>query len=425
MGRIAIVGGKLLDPSCETLKMGGVFIADGRIVAVGEAPDGFQAEEVLEANGNIVSPGFIDLSAFLREPGYEHKATIASETLAAVKAGITTLCCLPETQPVIDTPAAVELIRERAVSAGRAKVLPIGALSQGLKGVALSEMHALKLAGCPAVSNGLRPLENLLVWRRALEYAATYDLIVIVRPQEPHLSAAGCVHEGKVATCLGLPGIPASAETVMVAQILALVEECGAKVHFSCLSTARAVAMIAEALAQGLPVTAGVAAHQLHLTEEAVLGFDPMAHVLPPLRSAQDREGLRLAVAEGTIAAICSDHQPHEEDAKRNVFSATEPGISALETLLPLTLSLVEENLLSLSQAIARLTLGPAEILGLASGRLMPGAPADLCVFDPQAEWKVEEGTWLSRGKNTPFWGKKLKAQVRYTLVDGRVVWRA
>ncbi|GAB6068683.1 dihydroorotase [Methylothermus subterraneus] len=423
--RIAIVGGQWLDPQSETLTAGGVFVAEGQIVAVGEAPLGFQADEVLDASGAVVSPGFIDLSAYLREPGYEHKATIASETLAAVKAGVTVLCCSPETDPVIDTPAVVELIRERALAAGTAKVLAIGALSRGLQGIALSEMGALKRAGCPAVSSGYRPLANALIWRRALEYAGTYDLCVIVRPQDPHLSALGCAHEGEVATRLGLAGIPVSAETLVVAQILALVEECRTRVHFTCLSTARAAAMIAEAQRAGLPVSGDVAAHQLHLTESALEGFDPMAHVLPPLRSAADREGLRQAVAEGTIAAICSDHQPHEEDAKRNVFAATEPGISALETLLPLTLRLVEEGVLPLPAAIARLTLGPARILGLPGGRLAPGAPADLCVFDPKAPWTVAERTWLSRGRNTPFWGKTLKGQVRYTLVEGRVVWRA
>lgn len=425
MSKIAIVGGQVLDPESETLVPGGVFLADGRIVAVGEEPLGFQADEVLEAQGAIVSPGFIDLSAYLREPGYEHKATIASETLAAVKAGVTALCCSPETNPVIDTPAAVEFIRERALSSGKAKVIAVGAISRGLEGMALSEMYALKRAGCRLVSSGRRPLANPLVWRRALEYAATYDLSVIVRPQDLHLSAGGCVHEGEVATRLGLPGIPASAETVMVAQILALVEECRSRVHFACLSTARAAAMVAEALQAGLPVSGDVAAHQLHLTEDAVEGFDPMAHVMPPLRSAQDREGLRQAVAEGWIAAICSDHQPHEADAKRNVFAATEPGISALETLLPLTLKLVEEGVMPLPKAIARLTLGPAKILGLPSGNIAPGAPADLCVFDPEAEWIVDETTWLSRGRNTPFWGQTLKGRVRYTLVDGQVVWRA
>lgn len=424
MTKIAIVGGRVLDPEAETLTTASVCLAGGRIVAVGEVPAGFQADEILDAKGDIVSPGFIDLSVYLREPGYEHKATIASETAAAVKAGVTTVCCPPETNPVIDTPAVVELIRERALASNKAKVVAIGAISRGLEGTSLSEMRALKLAGCRVVSNGRRPLANPMIWRRALEYAATYDLRVVIRPQDPHLSAGGCVHEGEVATRLGLPGIPVSAETVMIAQILALVEEIGVRVHFACLSTARAAAMIAAARQEGLPVSCDIAAHQLHLTESAVEGFDPMAHVDPPLRSTTDREGLRAAVASDAAAAICSDHQPHEADAKRNVFAATEPGISALETLLPLTLRLVEEGVLSLPQAIARLTLRPAQILGLSGGKLAPGAPADLCVFDPEASWTVDETTWLSRGRNTPFWGHRLQGWVRYTLVDGRVVYR-
>ncbi len=424
MTKIAIVGGRILDPDAGTLSSGSVCVAEGRIAAIGEVPAGFQADEILDAKGGIVSPGFIDLSVYLREPGYEYKATIASETLAAVKAGVTTVCCSPETNPVIDTPAVVELIRERAWASGKAKVIVIGAISRGLQGTSLSEMHALKRAGCWVVSNGRQPLANPMIWQRALEYAATYDLGVIIRPKDPHLAAGGCVHEGEVATRLGLPGIPVSAETVMVAQILALVEEIGARVHFACLSTARAAAMIAAAKQQGLPVSCDVAAHQLFLTESSVEGFDPMAHVEPPLRSIADREGLRQALAAGTIAAICSDHQPHEADAKRNVFAATEPGISALETLLPLALRLVEEGVLSLPQAMAKLTLGPAKILGLPSGRLTLGTPADLCVFDPEGQWVVDETTWLSRGRNTPFWGQKLKGWVRYTLVDGRVVYR-
>ncbi|WP_022949014.1 dihydroorotase [Methylohalobius crimeensis] len=431
--RIAIVEGRLLDPASDSeqtgmgseLPKGGVYVADGRIIAVGDQPVGFQADEILDAEGSVISPGFIDLSVFLGEPGYEHKATVATETAAAAKAGITTLCCSPETDPVIDTPAVVELIRERAELSNRAKVVVVGALTRGLAGELLSEMHALKLAGCMAVSNGRRPLANPMIWRRALEYAATYGLPAIVRPQERWLSAGGCVHEGAVATRLGLPGIPASAETVAVAQILALVEDIGAQVHFACLSTRSATGMIAAAKQQGLPVSADVAAHQLHLTEAAVEGFDPLAHVQPPLRSAVDRDGLREAVAAGAVTAICSDHQPHEADAKRDVFAATEPGIAGLEILLPLTLRLVDEGVLSLSQAIARLTIGPAQALGLAGGRLTAGAPADLCVFDPGVLWEVGETTWLSQGRNTPYWGQPMKGRVRYTLVDGRVVYRS
>ncbi len=423
MTKLVLRDGYLLDPGQETLEQGDLFIAEGRIVGLGQPPDGFVPERVLELGGRIVSPGLIDLSVSLREPGFEHKATIAGETRAAVKGGVTTLCCSPETEPPCDTPAVIELIREKAELAGRSKVIPVGALTQGLGGESLSEMHALKTAGCQVVGNGTRPLANPLVWRRALEYAATYDLLVVVRPMDPWLAARGNVHEGPVASRLGLPGIPASAETVAVAQILALVEETGTRVHFTCLSTFRAAVMIGAARKNGLPVSSDVAAHSLHLTEQAIAGFDPAAHVIPPLRTLADRDGLRQAVADGEVQAICSDHQPHEADAKADVFAATEPGISALETLLSLTLKLVEEGGISLPRAIARLTAGPAAILGIRAGRLAPGEAADLCVFDPRASWRVEEANWISQGRNTPFWGQTMPGRVRYTLVDGEVVY--
>ncbi len=423
MMKLALRGGRLLDPDRGTLNNADLFIAEGRIVGVQIPPEGFVPDQVLDLHGWVVSPGFIDLNAHLREPGFEHKATIVTETKAAVKGGVTTLCCCPETEPSCDTPAVVELIREKAELAARSKVIPVGALTQGLAGESLSEMFALKSAGCRVVSNGTRPLANPLIWRRALEYAATHDLLVIVRPMDPWLAGKGNVHEGPVATRLGLPGIPSSAETVAVAQILALVEETGTRVHFSCLSTFRAAAMIGAARRNGLPVSSDVAAHSLHLTEQAVEGFDPIAYVLPPLRTLADRDGLRQSVADGVIQAICSDHQPHEEDAKADVFAATEPGISALETLLALTLRLVEGGDMSLPQAIARLTTGPAEILGIQAGRLASGEVADLCVFDPHETWEVGEATWVSQGRNTPFWGELLQGRVRYTLVEGRVVY--
>ncbi len=421
--KIALLNGRLLDPENETLTPGGVWVADGRIVSVGAAPADFTPEREFDVLGAVIAPGLIDLSVHLREPGLEHKGTIASETAAAVKGGVTTLCSSPETEPVADTPAVIELVRERSQAAARAKLIPVGALTRNLDGESLSEMYALRQAGCRVVGNGTRPLRNSLVWRRALEYAATYDLTVFVRPLDEWLAAGGCVHEGAVATRLGLPGIPASAETVAVAQILALVEEIGTRVHFSCLSTGRAAAMIAAAAAEGLPVSCDVAAHQLHLSEADVDGFDPMVHVMPPLRTVADRDGLRRAVAEGAVAAVCSDHQPHEADAKLDAFPDTAPGIAAVETLLSLMVELTAEGVLTLPRAVARLTLGPAHVLGLPAGRLRPGLPADLCVFDPEATWQVGESCWRSRGRNTPFWGRTLKGRVLCTLVDGRVVY--
>jgi len=421
--RLVIRGGRVIDPANGIDAVLPVYLADGEIAAVGARPDGFWGEREISAEGQIVCPGFVDLCARLREPGLEHKATIASETLAAAIAGVTTLCCPPDTSPVIDTPAVVKLIQERAERAGNARVAPIGALTRGLSGKDLSEMRALKEAGCLAVSNAQAPVVNALVLRRALEYAASHDLLAILRPEDPWLRNQGCVHEGAVGSRLGLPGIPSSAETVAVAQALALIEQTGVRAHFAQLSCARAVEMIAEARQKGVSVTADVAIHHTDLTETAVEGFNALCHVIPPLRTKADREGLRAGLASGTVVAICSDHQPHDLDAKLDAFPSTEPGIASLETLLPLTLRLVEAGVLDLNQAIARLTSGPAGVLGLSAGTLSAGAPADVCIFDPDQSWCVQEREWRSNGRNTPYWGESFKGRVTQVILAGRPVY--
>jgi len=420
--RIAILGGYVVDPSNGIEGKHDLYLADGRVASLARAPDGFTADRTIAADGQIVCPGFIDLCARLREPGYEHKAAIASESEAASASGITTLCCPPDTDPVIDTPAVANLIRERAQQVGKLRVLPIGALTRGLQGKDLSEMSALKRAGCVAVSNAHAPMANTLVLRRALEYAASHDLLVVIRPEDPWLADQGCVHEGPTATRLGLPGIPDAAETVAIAQVLALVEHTDARVHFAQLSCARAARMVARAREKGAPVSADVAAHQLHLTETDIDGFNAMCHVRPPLRSLADRDALREALKNGVITAICSDHQPHEPDAKLDVFPSTEPGVASLEMLLPLTLKLVDEDVLSLSRAIALLTQGPAAIMGIETGTLSVGASADICIFDPEDTWTIDGTTWHSSGRNTPYWGQTVKGRVTYTLLNGRVV---
>ncbi len=417
--RIRIHGGRVIDPASQIDGPLDVFIADGRILALGNPPDGFEADLDIAANGQIVGPGFIDLSARLREPGYEHKATIASESLAAAAAGITTVCIPPDTYPIIDTPAVIQLIQDKATLAGKLRIQPIGALTKGLNGQDLSEMSSLKEAGCLAVSNAMAPVSNTLVLRRALEYAASHDLRVIVRPEDKDLADGGCAHEGPVATRMGLRGIPYAAETVAVAQVLALIEHTGARVHFTQLSSARALRSIARAREKGLPVTADVAIHQLHLTDAAIEGFDAHYHLRPPLRDLSDRDALRDGLRDGVITAICSDHQPHEPDAKLDAFPATEPGMAALQTLLPLTLELVASGVLTLAQAIASLTSGPAAILGISGGTLQAGAVADLCLFDPQRPWTVNGDTWLSAGHNTPYWGQPLKGRVTQTFLGG------
>jgi dihydroorotase len=423
--RIAISGARMIDPASGVDRQQSVYIANGIVLAVGKRPDGFHADREIQVPGQIVCPGFIDLCARIREPGQEHKATIASETTAAVAGGFTTLCCPPDTQPVIDTPAVAEMIRDRADRIGKARILPVGALTRSLRGEALSEMRALKKAGCVAASNADVPVVNTLVLRRSLEYAASFDMLVMVRPEDPWLRNHGVIHEGLVSTRLGLPGIPEAAETVAVAQVLALLKQTGARVHFAQLSCAGAVEMIARAREAGLPVSGDVSAHQLCLTESAIGNFDGLYHVIPPFRTEQDRAALCRAIAEGVLAAICSDHQPHEEGAKLDTFSSTEPGISSLETVLPLTLGLVSSGQLDLVRAIDALTHGPARVLGLAAGQIKPGVVADICIFDPEAVWTANSRNWCSRGLNSPYFGSELKGRVTHTLVGGRIVYES
>ncbi len=422
-GNISITGGRLIDPANGIDEISDLHISGEQVLAIGDLPPGFEPDTTIDASGKVVCPGLIDLAANLREPGQENKATIASETVAAARGGITTLICSPDTDPAIDTPAVWELIRRRAKACAQARVLACGALTEGLGGEHLSEMAALQAAGCVAVGNANRPLANTLVERRALEYAATFGLTVFLRSQDPHLKSDGCAHEGAVAARLGLPGIPSAAESVAVARDLALAEHTGARVHFRSLSTAAAATMVGEAKHGQLLVSADVAAHQLHLTEMDVDGFDSLCHVDPPLRTLGDREALRRAVADGSIGVICSDHQPHEEDAKQAPFPETAPGISGLETLLPLTLRLVDEGVLDLATAIARLTVGPAGVLGLPLGELGRGRTADICIFDPAAVWTLDPAGMASAGRNTPFAGWEFRGRVTHTLFNGRVVY--
>ncbi len=423
--RIRIHSGRIIDP-CQGLdSVQDLFIVEEKVVALGEPPEGFVADREIDATNQVVIPGVVDLAARLREPGHEEKAEIAGESRAAVSAGITTLCMPPDTDPVIDEPAVVELIRRRAELADAARVHPLGALTQGLAGEQLAEMETLTAAGCVGVGNARRPVASPQVLMRAMEYAATHNLTLFLTPEDPALAGDGCAHQGAVASRMGLTGIPEAAETAAVARDLALVEQTGVRAHFCRLSSARAARMVEQARGEGLPVSADVAAHQLFLTEEALEGFDAHCHVAPPLRTQADREGLREVLARGGISAICSDHQPHQADAKLAPFPLTEPGISALETLLPLTLRLVDEGVLTLPQAVARLTCEPATILGLPTGRLTPGAPADLCIFDPQARWRVEASTMKSRGQNSPFLGWEFNGRVTHTLVAGRLVHKA
>jgi len=423
MKKILISNGQIIDPANNIEQTGNIYIADGKILAVNEQVSDFTADISINAADNIVCPGFIDLSARLRDPGQSYKGTIASETIAAASAGVTSLCLPPDTSPVIDTAAVTELIADKAEKANYNQVYPIGALTQGLAGSELSSMHALKEAGCIAVSNATIPLASLLVARRAMEYASSHDLLVMYHPNVPSLSNNGCAHEGVFATRYGLPGIPEASESIAVAQYLELAELTGCRLHFSQISSRRSAIKIQQAKKYGLKVTADVAIHQLHLTENDIEPFNSSFHVLPPFRTKKDQQSLRESLANGTIDIICSDHQPHDLDAKLGAFPETEPGISSLETLLPLALRLVQDNAITLSQAIAALTQNPATTLGIQSGTLSPGQAADICIFDPSLSWTINHDSWKSAGCNTPFWGQTLKGRVTHTLQSGKIIY--
>lgn len=403
---------RLLAPASGTDSITDVIVSNGNL-ARADAPAAPPPQERVDGRGLWLMPGLVDLCARVREPGATHKATMASETPAALRAGITTLCLPPDTRPVIDNPAIVARIHMIASAAGGARVVPLGALTHNLDGEILAEMSALQQAGCVGVSNADRPLANLRTTRRALEYAFGLGLTVHVVPLEPTLAQGGCAHDGPVALRLGLPPIPVVAETIALGHWIALAEETGAHVHFGRLSSARGVQLVAEAKARGLPVTADVAAHQLFLSEDDVLGFDAQCHVMPPLRSASDRDALRAGVVDGTLDAICSDHQPHEPDAKVDPFPLTAPGISALATLLPLTLQMVAETRLTPLQLIARLNTAPCAILGLDP---QDGTHGWILV-NPSVEWQLSEASLGSRGHNTPFLGRVLHGRVERVFV--------
>lgn len=419
-----IKNGHLIDPANDISEKADVYISDeGFIQAIGKAPAEFKTESEINADGLIVCPGLIDLRARPREPGLEYKATIESETLAAVSAGITTFCCPPDTQPVIDTPAMAQMIQHRAWRFGMTFIHPIGALTKNLEGKLLSDMEALDEAGCVGLTNGHAPITNTLVMRRAMEYAATFDLTVFLHSEDPWLNGDGCVHEGEVGTRLGLPGIPEAAETVGIARDLALIEHTGVRAHFCGLSSARAVEMIDEAQHRGLNVSADVTAHHLHLTEHDIGDYDTQCHVMPPLRSDRDRAALQQSIKSGVVTAICSDHQPHEPDAKLAPFAVSASGISGLETLLPLTLKLVGSKLLSMEQAIALLTTNPANIIGVDTGNLGVGATADICIFDPKQRWILKAEDFVSRGQNSPFLGWEFTGKVTHTFIGGSLAY--
>ena len=420
--KIRIQNGRVIDPASQLDARQDVFIDDGHIAAIGEAPAGFSPDKIIDATGLLVLPGLVDLSARLREPGQEHTATIHSETSAAAAGGVTTLCVPPDTDPVIDNPAVVELIEDRAKKSAQAMVLTIGAMSQNLDAELLAEMARLKDAGCVGISNGLSAIKNSVILQRAMAYAATLDMTVFLNAADPWLQHQGCVHEGTVSARLGLGGIPESAETIAVSRDLILIEQTGVRAHFHNLSSGKAVKLIRDAQNRGLPVTADVSAHHLHLSEHDLGNYDALSHVLPPLRTIRDREQLQQGVRDGVIAAIASHHQPLDRDDKLGPFAETQPGISGLETLLSLTLKLVEDDEIELQRAVAALTCNPADILGIDAGQLKVGARADICLVDPDSEFECQPLNFVSAGKNSPFAGWLFNHQVSHTLFQGRLV---
>ena len=419
---IHIKNGRLIDPKNNIDARQDVFIANRRIAAIGIAPPDFVAELVIDAGGMIVMPGLVDIAARLREPGYEYKATLESEMAAAVAGGVTSLACPPDTDPPLDEPGLVEMLKYRARSLNQCRVFPVGALTYGLKGTELTEMIELTEAGCKAFSQADTPLTDTRVLLRAMQYAATFGYRVWLRPQDSFLAKNGVAHDGEVASRLGLPPIPVVAETIALNTALQLARETGVTLHICRISSAAGVDMIRAAKREGLNVTCDVSLNHLHLTEMDIGYFDANCHLSPPLRGLRDKAGLRAGLLDGTIDAICSNHSPVDEDAKQLPFAEAEAGATGLELLLPLVLKWAAQEGVPLLDALGRITIHPAQLLGVKMGHLTVGAHADLCVFDPQAAWKVEPAALKSQGKNTPFNGYEMQGRVRYTLLDGQLV---
>jgi dihydroorotase len=421
---IHIKNGRLIDPSNQLDAQQDLFIVDRRVAAIGEAPQGFVAEQVIDAAGMIVMPGLVDVAARLREPGYEYKATLESEMNAAVAGGVTSLACPPDTDPPLDEPGLVEMLKHRARALNQCRVFPIGALTYGLKGAELTEMVELSEAGCKAFSQADAPLTDTRVLMRAMQYAATFGYRVWLRPQDSYLAKSGVAHDGEVATRLGLPPIPVIAETIALSTALQLARETGVTLHICRVSSAAGVELIRTAKQQGLNVSCDVSMNHVHLTEMDIGFFDANCHLMPPLRSQRDRAALRAGLLDGTIDAICSNHSPVDDDAKQLPFAEAEAGATGLELLLTLVLKWAEQEKVPLLHALSRITINPAQLLGQKMGHLSLGAHADICIFDPAANWRVEPAALRSQGKNTPFNGYEMQGRVRYTLLDGQLVFQ-
>jgi dihydroorotase len=430
--KLHIKNGHLIDPANGIDGKNDLYIADGKVLAVGTAPSGFSADQTIDASGLIVSPGFVDLSVRLREPGYEYKATLDSEMQAAMQGGVTSLVCPPDTDPVLDEPGLVEMLKHRARGLNQAHVHPLGALTVGLKGAALTEMAELTESGCIGFAQAEHPIEDTNVLLRALQYAKTFEYTVWLRPQDAHIGRGGIAASGPLASRLGLSGVPVMSETIALHTIFELMRATGARVHLCRMSSAAGLELVRNAKKEGLPVTCDVGAHHIHMTDADIGFFDSNARVTPPFRSQRDRDAIRFGLLDGTIDALCSDHTPVDDDEKLLPFGEASPGATGLELLLSLSLKWADDyaagqdtgNVRPLARALARITSEAARVAGIDAGTLSVGAVADVCLFDPEARWTVEASALASQGKHTPFLGYNLAGQVQTTIVAGRVAYQ-
>lgn len=435
--KLHIKNGHLIDPANHIDAPRDLFIEHGKVLAVtapGDIPAGFVAERVLDATGLVVAPGFVDLSARLREPGYEYKATLESELQAAMQGGVTSLICPPDTDPVLDEPGLVEMLKYRAQTLNQAHVHPLGALTVGLKGQALTEMAELTEAGCIGFAQAEEPIEDTTVLLRALQYAKTFGYTVWLRPQDAHIGRGGIAHSGPLASRLGLSGVPVMSETIALHTIFELMRATGARVHLCRMSSAAGLELVRAAKLEGLPVTCDVGIHHVHMTDADIGFFDSNARLTPPLRSQRDRDAIRRGLFDGTVDAMCSDHTPVDDDEKLLPFGEASPGATGLELLLSLALKWADDYAAAEAQdgaapralvrAIAKITADAADVAGLAAGRLAPGCAADICLFDPAARWTVAAAALASQGKHTPLLGYELAGVVRATIVAGHVAYQ-
>jgi dihydroorotase len=430
MKSILIQNARIVDPSQKLNRPGHILVSEGKIAWIGEADQKPPHNEytLIDGKNLVAAPGLVDLHCHLRDPGFEEKEDIASGARAAARGGFTTVCCMPNTEPAIDSQAVVDYIKSKAAGQGVIRVLPIGCITRGRKGESISDMGELAAAGVIGFSDDGNPVMNSRVMRQALDYSRICGLPVMEHCEDKTLVEGGQINEGIMSTRLGLPGMPAAAEESMVARDIALAELTGGRLHLCHLSTAGSVELVRAAKKKGLPVTSEVTPHHLTLTEELLLNYDTNAKVNPPLRTRQDCDSLIAGLKDGVIDAIATDHAPHTQVEKQAEFAYAPFGISILETALGMLMSLVHQNKIDLELLIAKMTSGPAAIIGNNYGQLgtlAPGSQADIVLFDPNQEWTVDPASWASKGHNTPLAGKTLKGMVKMTIFQGKVVWSA